>query len=209
MTAIVRDLFFARSETTSTALSWICLYLALYPEIQRQVQAEIENVIGYNVPTLDKWNSMPYTQGVIFESLRCSSVTPIGIARRVLEDVAVGGYIIPKDSLVFSNIYAAHHDPEVWDDPHSFKPERFLSSDGTRVVICNDLVAFSFGKRTCPGEALAKDQLFIFLTSILQRFVISLDPSEKRPTMNAKFSVTRSPLPHKLILEDRPNFCKQ
>ncbi|CAG7822702.1 unnamed protein product, partial [Allacma fusca] len=125
MAVTVRDLFFAGSETTSTTLSWICLYLALYPGIQRNLQAEIENVLGYNVPTLNQRNSMPYTQAVIFESLRCSSVAPVGTARRVLEDVAVGGYIIPKDTLVFSNIYAAHHDPDVWDDPHNFKPERF------------------------------------------------------------------------------------
>ncbi|CAG7722928.1 unnamed protein product [Allacma fusca] len=183
----------------------MCLYLALNPEIQRKVQAEVENVIGNSFPQLDHRKSVPYTRAVIFESLRCSSLTPIGIARRVLEDMAVGGYIIPKDSLVFSNIYCAHHDPEVWDDPHSFKPERFLSSDGTRVVKCNDLIAFSFGKCACPGEVLAKDQLFVFLTSILQRFVVSLDPSEKRPTMNAKCSITRFPLPHKLVLEDRRN----
>ncbi|CAG7822849.1 unnamed protein product, partial [Allacma fusca] len=145
---------------------------------------------------------------VIFESLRCSSVAPIGIVRRVLEDIEVGGYVVPKDTLVLSNIYAAHHDPYVWDDPNSFKPERFLSSDGTHVVKCNDLVSFSFGKRACPGEVLAKDQMFIFLTSILQRFVISLDPSEKRPTMNAKFAFTRTPIPHNLVLQYRPNVCK-
>ncbi|CAG7725661.1 unnamed protein product, partial [Allacma fusca] len=150
---------------------------------------------------------MPYTHAVIFESLRCSSVAPIGIARRVLEDIEVGGYIVPKETLVFSNIYAAHHDPDVWADPYSFKPERFLSSDRTHIVKYNDLVVFSFGKRACPGEVLAKDQLFIFLTSILQRFVISLDPSEKRPTMNAKFAFTRAPLPHNVILECRSNVC--
>ncbi|CAG7818681.1 unnamed protein product, partial [Allacma fusca] len=152
-----RDLFFAGSETMSTTLSWMFLYLALNPEVQRKVQAEIENVIGTNLPTLDQRSSMPYTQAVIFESLRCSSVAPVGIARRVLEDIEVGGYIVPKETLVFSNIYAAHHDPDVWADPYNFKPERFLSSDGTDIVKYNDLVVFSFGKRACPGEVLAKD----------------------------------------------------
>ncbi|CAG7828593.1 unnamed protein product, partial [Allacma fusca] len=202
LTSALVDLFFAGSDTSSTTLSWTCLYLALHPKTQKKVKTEIDEVMGTNLPSLDHRKRMPYTEAVILESLRCSSVTQIGIARRVLEDFEVGGYVIPKDTLVFSNIYAAHHDPDVWDDPHRFKPERFLSSDEKHVVKHNAFVAFSYGKRSCPGETLAKDQVFIFLTSILQRFVVALDPLEKVPTMNAKFSTTRSPVPHRLILED-------
>lgn len=69
-----------------------------------------------------------------------------------------------------------HHDPKIWgDDVDEFKPERFLNADG-HFVKREELIAFSFGKRSCPGESLAVVELFLYTTYILQKYRLALPP---------------------------------
>lgn len=90
---------------------------------------------------------MPFASAVISETLRCSPIFPVGINHRAMVDMEFKGYLIPKDTLIAANLYYIHHDPKIWgDDADEFRPERFISPDGT-FKKHEALLAFSTGKR--------------------------------------------------------------
>ncbi|XP_038189415.1 cytochrome P450 2J3-like isoform X3 [Arvicola amphibius] len=93
------DLFLAGTETTSTTLRWALLYMALYPEVQEKVQAEIDRVIGQEKqPSLTDRDSMPYTNAVIHEVQRMGNVVPLNVPRKVTVDTMLAGFHLPKES---------------------------------------------------------------------------------------------------------------
>ncbi|XP_006154982.1 cytochrome P450 2J2 isoform X2 [Tupaia chinensis] len=93
------DLFFAGTETTSTTLRWGLLYLAVYPEIQEKVQAEIDRVLGqWQQPSMAVRESMPYTNAFIHEVQRMGNILPLNVAREVTVDTTLAGYHLPKES---------------------------------------------------------------------------------------------------------------
>jgi len=115
---------------------------------------------------------MPFTEAFIYETMRHLTLAPLGMIHCTLEDTALGGYQIPKRTLVFANLHAAHNDCTVWQYPEVFNPHRFLSNTSKSLIKKDAFLAFSSGKRGCPGEALAKNELFIFVTSILQKYAV-------------------------------------
>jgi len=201
--AVVGDLFQAGSETTSTTLAWAVLYLLREPETQKKLQAEIDSVIGKSRnPTLADRPDMPYTEAVIMEVLRYSSLVPTGVFHRTLFDKEMHGYFFPKGTWIMPNLYAVHHDKEIWGDPENFRPERFLK-DGKVVSKPEAFLPFVVGKRACIGETLARDSLFLFMASIFQRFQILPDPSNPKPTIQPGFGFLLAPKPFTVILKDR------
>jgi len=138
------------------------------------------------------------------ELLRVTSIVSTGNPHAVTEDVEFHGYLIPKGTAVYSSLYSTHHDPEVWGDPENFRPERFLSKDGTRAERHESLIPFSIGKRSCLGELLARDQLFLFITSLVQRFNIVPEAGKPKPTLDPKLGqLTLEPHHFSVILKDR------
>ena len=123
------------------------LYIAKHPAVQARVQAELDNVVGRaRLPAYSDLKRMPYTQAAIFESQRLSSIAPLGLPHRAVEDTELCGYFIPKDTWIFTNIWHAHHDANIWEKPHTFRPERFLSADGKDLVTPKDFIPFSVGE---------------------------------------------------------------
>nr|QEG47554.1 cytochrome P450 [Tetranychus cinnabarinus] len=174
------DFYAAGSGTTTNTLSFMMLYLITYPEYQRKIRDEIKQTIGFErQPDYEDRNSMPFTMAFIYESLRISTITPLNVHRRASRDTKVMNYLIPKDTLVILNFWAVHRDPNLWNDPHSFKPERFLSDDGTQVIKSPYLMPFSGGKRSCPGVTLALIELFLYLVSIVQNFQVLAPEGDK------------------------------
>ncbi len=105
---------------------------------------------------------------------------------------------------MFYNLHGVHHDPEIWEDPESFKPERFLNEDETKFVHNEALIAFSEGKRKCIGENFAKETLFLFVTCICQQFNILPDPNNKvKVDFEADFGIILGPKPFKVVLSSR------
>lgn len=87
------------------------------------------------------------------ELLRKSAISTVGIPHKMTKDVVYQGFLFPKDTTVISYIYRVLRDPNVWGDPENFRPERFLSPDGTKVVKHDALIPFSIGKRQVHKEA--------------------------------------------------------
>jgi cytochrome P450 len=201
---ILSDLFGAGSGTTSSTLAWAILYLCKHPKMQAKMQDELDQVLGKSrQATLEDRKNLPYTEAVIQETLRKSSITAIGIFHSALEDTTLAGYTIAKGSWISVNLYHIHHDPEIWGDPMNFRPERFLSADGKTVLKNDALIPFSVGKRMCVGEQIARDSIFLFLTSILQRFEIKFDPAKPEPSMESSTVMFLMTDPYNVIMRDR------
>ena len=141
----VMGLFGAGSETTSTTLRWAVQYMMANPNIQDRVQEEIDSVVGRNrLPRLADKNDLPYTAATLLEIQRIVTVTPLGVAHSCGEETTLEGYTIPKGIVVVANLWAVHHDPDIWEEPHKFKPERFLDEDGC-LQEKEELIPFSTG----------------------------------------------------------------
>ncbi len=87
-----------------------------------------------------------------------------------------GGYTIPKDTVILANMRDAHYDKGYWGDPEVFRPERFIDAKEQKIIKHEAFMPFSSGKRLCLGSALAADTLFIFFTSLMQKFSIEREP---------------------------------
>jgi len=124
-------------------------------------------------------------------------VAPLGVPHETLCDTEVLGFSVPARSMVIANILGIHFDPPAWDEPGKFKPERFLDEKGV-VINRERMIAFSIGKRACLGELLARQEIFLFLTAILQQFDILPPEGCSRIDYKEKISTTLSPTEYSL-----------
>ncbi|XP_047115409.1 probable cytochrome P450 303a1 [Schistocerca piceifrons] len=201
--AICMDMFMAGSETTSKSLGFGFLYLLLYPEVQRKAQKEIDAVVGRDrLPRLSDRPNMPYMEACMLESVRMFMGRTFSIPHRALKDTELLGYSIPKDTMVICNFHCTLMDKEIWGDPEAFRPERFIDAEG-KVVIPEEYTPFGFGKHRCMGETLAKSNVFIFMSSLLQNFNFEVPPNQVPPSTDAIDGVTPSPRPYSALVKLR------
>ncbi|XP_075430111.1 cytochrome P450 2D17-like isoform X2 [Ascaphus truei] len=192
------DLFTAGTETTSTTLRWALLFMLLYPEVQRKVHEEIDRVIGRDRrPAMGDVLEMPYTNAVIHEVQRCGDIVPLALPHMAYRDTEIHGYFIPKGTTVITNLSSVLKDETVWEKPHQFYPEHFLDPDG-KFVKREAFMAFSAGRRVCLGEQLARMELFLFFTSLMQRFTFKIPDKQPRPTEDPLYAFTLSPTPYQM-----------
>ncbi|XP_068695896.1 cytochrome P450 1A1-like [Montipora foliosa] len=176
--SVLGDLFGAAFDTSSTTLYWGLAYLIKHPDIQLQLHDELDRVIGRRrLPTLQDIPSLPLLQATVFELLRVTSVVPLSIPRSTTAETNVREFIIPKDTVVFINLWSAHRNPDIWKDPDIFEPRRFLNSHGQLLDprSLGGFMPFSAGRRRCPGETLATRALSVFLAVLLHSFHFTQD----------------------------------
>lgn len=168
---LASDAFGAGLENTSNLLSWSVAYIASYKELQQDLHAEIDRVIGSDEPCVQHKQRMPLMQAAILETLRLSSVIPMGIPHYCIQDSVVKGYHVAKGTIVLTNIWGINHDDRYFSHPECFEPYRFLDRNGLlRADRCSLVIPFNTGPRSCPGNAVTKTILFLLVSSLLQRY---------------------------------------
>ncbi|XP_030074261.1 cytochrome P450 2F2 [Microcaecilia unicolor] len=178
----IEDLIYGGTEIVATLLRYSLLVLMKFPEVIEKVQEEINQVIGQNRPPANEdRKAMPYTEAMIEELMRFTDIGPLSLPHLVMQDTQLKGYKIPKGLPVIPVITSVHHDPTLYKKPEIFNPANFLDQNGCFKK--NDaLLLFSAGKRSCPGENLARMEIFLFLTTLLQNF--NFQPLSSREDIN-------------------------
>nr|XP_033812113.1 cytochrome P450 2F2-like [Geotrypetes seraphini] len=178
----MHTLMYGGTDTVTTTLKYSILVLMKFPEVAEKIQEEINQVIGQSRPpgTEDR-KKMPYTDAVIHELQRYLDITPLSVPHLVMQDTQIQGYKIPKNTPVIPVLSSVHRDPVQYKNPELFNPANFLDENGC--LKKNDaLMPFSAGKRICPGEVLARMEIFLYLTTLLQNF--TFQPVGKREDIN-------------------------
>ncbi|MEQ2239167.1 hypothetical protein ILYODFUR_001779 [Ilyodon furcidens] len=200
----VADLIGAGMDTVSTALHWIVLLLAKHPDIQTKLHKLIDKVVGRGrLPSVEDRVYMPYLDAFIYETMRFTSFVPVTIPHSTTSDVTVGGFNIPKDTVIFINQWSVNHDPLRWKDPHVFDPSRFLDENGSLDKdLTNDVMIFSAGKRRCIGDQVAKVEVFLFFAILLHQCTFEKCPNEDF-ILNCSYGLTLKPLDYKITAKLR------
>ncbi|XP_072916302.1 cytochrome P450 2K1-like isoform X2 [Hemitrygon akajei] len=158
-------------------LRWAMLLMMKYPQIQEKVHDEITTVIGSErFPRTEDHKNLPYTNAVIHEIQRFANIVPLNLMHSTTEDVNFKGYFLPKGTPVMPLLTSVLYDKTQWETPNDFNPSNFLDADG-KFVKRDAFAPFSMGRRDCAGETLARMELFLFFTILIQRFRFQVPPN--------------------------------
>ncbi|NP_001142304.1 putative cytochrome P450 superfamily protein [Zea mays] len=203
--ALCGDLFGAGTETTSVTTEWAMSLLLSHPEALKKAQAEIDAVVGNSrrLITADDVPRLGYLHCVINETLRMYPAAPLLLPHESAADCKVGGYDVPRGTLLIVNAYAIHRDPAVWEDPGSFLPERFEDGKAEGRL----LMPFGMGRRKCPGETLALRTVGLVLATLLQCFDWdTVDGAEVDMTESGGLTMPRA-VPLEAMCKPRAAMC--
>ncbi|GME61140.1 putative cytochrome P450 [Neofusicoccum parvum] len=181
----------AGTETTANSIHGWVAAMALFPQVQRKAQEEIDRVIGNDRPPQDEDAiNLPYVRQVVQELHRWFTVAPVGLPHAASEEINWRGFTIPKGTGLIFNTMAMHHDPKVYPEPYLFIPERWAGklemAAEDSLGAKSELFTFGAGRRICPGQHLAERSLFLTISNWLWAFNIAKakDPSGKEIPIN-------------------------
>ncbi|KAM4840178.1 cytochrome P450 2C18-like isoform X2 [Urocitellus parryii] len=193
LVSLLNDLFGAGTETTSTTLRCGLLLLLKHTEVTAKVKEEIDHVIGrHRSPCMQDRSSMPYTEAVLHEIQRYIDLVPTNTPHAVTCDINFRNYFIPKGTTIITSLTSVLHDNKEFPNPEKFDPGHFLD-ERSKFKKSDYFIPFLTGKRICVGEGLARMELFLILTTILQNFHLKsvVDPKDidTTPVFNGFVSV--------------------
>ncbi|XP_007233161.3 cytochrome P450 2B4 [Astyanax mexicanus] len=197
------DLFIAGTETTANTLRWGLIYMMEHPDVQERCHEEIVRVLGFDrFPSMDDRAQLPFTHATVHEIQRCADIVPLGVVHTTTQPTKLRGYNIPAGTDIMPNLTAILTDKEHWKYPKTFNPENFLDEKG-QFCKNDSFLPFSLGPRVCLGETLARTELFIFFTSLIQRLKFSWPAGAPPPNMDGVVGIVRSNLPFNTICHCR------
>jgi cytochrome P450 len=184
---LIRDqiltLLIAGHDTSTALLAWALYLLGSYPDVMQSVRAEVDAVLGDEVPTLERVAELTCLEQVINETMRL--YPPIHIGNRIAAtDLHFKGYHIPAGTRVVYSIYLTHRHKDYWANPDQFNPNRFNAQDN-RQRPPYAYLPFGGGPRNCIGAAFAQVEAKVVLSRLIQRFDFSLTEARVRPHMGA------------------------
>ncbi|WOJ91896.1 cytochrome P450 [Congregibacter variabilis] len=172
--------FLAGHETTASVLTWLFFICAQRPEIVANMREEIDRVVGTSTIGFEHMRQLPLLKAVFREALRL--YPPITFMPRVaMQDATVGPRKLPKGALVMISPWTLHRHQDYWEDPHAFKPERFLA-ENEAALTDGAYIPFGQGPHTCVGAGFAQTESLLIIAELLRRFdFTAINPSRVRP----------------------------
>lgn len=191
-------IFLAGHETTANALTWTWYLLSQNPEAETKLHAEIDEVLEGRLPVFEDVARLKYTEMVLAESMRLYPPA-WAIGRMALNDFEIGGYVVPKKSLVLMSQYVMHHDPRYFTEPSRFDPERW-SPEARESRPQFSYFPFGGGPRRCIGEGFAWMEGILLIAALARQWQLRLEPNHPvelkpvitlRPKHGMRMIVTR------------------
>ncbi|GLU10156.1 hypothetical protein SLE2022_269760 [Rubroshorea leprosula] len=168
----IQDLIAGGTDTSATTVEWAMSELLKQPELIKKATEELDRVIGRERWVQEKdIPQLPYIEAIMKETMRKHPVAVLLAPHLALEDCVVGGFDIPKGTVVFINAWSMGRNPDVWDAPEDFRPERFLQGKAIDVKGQNfELLPFGSGRRMCPGYSLGLKMISSIIANLLHGF---------------------------------------
>ena len=164
----VMTLIIAGHETGATTLNWAWYLLSQNPAEEKKLHQEVDKVVSGDIPTFDEVGLLQFTRQVLEEALRL--YPPVWLfSRKAIKDDQVGGYDIAAGTNIFFTPYYLHRHPEYWDEPESFKPDRF-APDQVKKRHKFAFIPFSAGPRRCIGDYFSIVEMQIHLGTMAKKF---------------------------------------
>lgn len=182
------------TDTSATTIEWAMSLLLNHPRVLQKARAEVDEHVGYDhlIEETDL-HKLKYLQNIVNETLRLFPTTPLFVPHESSKECTIGGFNIPSGTMLLVNTWSIHRDPKLWDDPSSFRPERFERSIGEGY----NYIPFGMAKKQCPGTGLANRVVGVALGSLIQCFEWKR-VSEKLVDLNEAKGLT---MPKKVPLE--------
>ncbi|KAJ9559978.1 hypothetical protein OSB04_005138 [Centaurea solstitialis] len=178
--AVLMNILFSGTDTSAATVVWAMTLLIKNPESLKKVQQEVRNVVGNKGKVQeDDLQNLNYLKAVIKETFRLYPVAPLLLPRESRDRCIVGGYEIPKGTLVYVNGWALGRDPKCWENPEEFKPERFMGSSIDYKGTDFEFIPFGSGRRGCPGISLGVATVELTLSNLVYAFEWELPDGEK------------------------------
>ncbi|KAI5659162.1 hypothetical protein M9H77_27955 [Catharanthus roseus] len=180
--AEIQDLMIATVDNPSNAVEWALAEMINKPEMLVRAREELDIIVGkerlvkeFDLPKLN------YIKACIREAFRLHPVAPFNVPHASIEHTTVGGYFIPKGSQILISRLEIGRNPNVWEEPLKFKPERHLKKSASFEVVLSDpelnLFSFGTGRRGCPGVAMGSTMTILMMARLLQGFTWTLPPN--------------------------------
>jgi len=223
--SIIWDTMAGGIDTSALSFEWLVYILTSYPEVQDKIHEELDRVVGPDrLPTYDDVEKLTYLNATLCELFRFKHFAPFGIPHHTLSDIKIRGYNVPKDTQVMFNLYTLHMDPNLWEDPKRFDPDRFAPGGREHELAANYLdtdrvrtkflkskddnlfkyLPFGFGKRQCVGFGLGRIIMFLKAATHLHCFNWESANGQKADLSEA-FGVTLTPIKeHPMKVTARP-----
>jgi cytochrome P450 len=174
----VMTFFMAGHETTALALTWALYLLSQHPEARAQLYEEVRDVLGGLPATIDDVIRLPFTRSIVDETLRMYPPAYLQ-GRQALHDCTIGGHAMERGTTLLMSQWLIHHDPRFFDEPWSFRPERWLDGSLAKQLPRFAYFPFGGGQRQCIGNAFAQLEAVLILATLAQRVELELAPNQR------------------------------
>ena len=202
------DFFSGGNETIQTTVRWFLVYMLHWTEFQDKMYEEMVSAIGTErYPSFKDRANLPFLQACIHETLRLGNLAALGLPRKTTENTSIDNMLIPKGTQVICNFWNLHMNEKYWIKPHEFNPYRWLNENGGLLESSNleGYKPFSAGIRGCPGESLARLELFSFTSRMIRDFRFQRSKNEPLPDLEGIFGLTLCPKPFQISFQARQN----
>ncbi|XBI22313.1 hypothetical protein VPH35_063343 [Triticum aestivum] len=183
--AFTQDLIAGGTESSAVTVEWAMSELMRRPAAFDAATEELDRVVGRARWVTEKdMPNLPYIEAIVKESMRMHPIVPLLIPRMAREDATIDGYDVPKGARVLINVWAMGRDPELWDAPEDFMPERFLGSKMGVIGQDLELLPFGTGRRMCPGYNLGLKVVHLSLANLLHGFTWRLPEGVRKDDLS-------------------------